>query len=106
MDQKVPKDANVIYECSLYQVDFRENPLPCAQQLNALLSQLKLDCALLASKVMDAKVQYALLFKEIEMILRLFLVIAMYCQASSNQFNESLLAYPSPKISNPPLCNG
>ena len=62
MDQKVPKDANVIYECSLYQVDFRENPLPCAQQLNALLSQLKLDCALLAFKVMDAKVQYALLF--------------------------------------------
>ena len=60
MDQKVPKYANVIYECS--QVDFRENPLPCAQQLNALLSQLKLDCALLASKVMDTKVQYALLF--------------------------------------------
>ena len=47
---------------SLYQVDFRENPLSCAQQLNALLSQLKLDCALLASKVMDTKVQYALLF--------------------------------------------
>ena len=90
MDQKVPKDANVIYECSLYQVDFRENPLPCAQQLNALLSQLKLDCALLASKVMDAKVQYALLSKETEMIRRLFLVIAMYCQASSIQFNKSL----------------
>ena len=28
--------------------------------------------------------------KEIEMIYRLFLVIAMYCQASSSQFNESL----------------
>ena len=28
--------------------------------------------------------------KEIEMILRLFLVIAMYCQASSSQINESL----------------
>ena len=90
MDQKVPKDDNVIYECSLYQVDFRENPLPCAQQLNALLSQLKLDCALLAFKVMDAKVQYALLSKETEMIRRLFLVIAMYCQASSSQINESL----------------
>ena len=28
--------------------------------------------------------------KEIEMIHRLFLVIAMYCQASSSQFNKSL----------------
>ena len=28
--------------------------------------------------------------KEIEIIHRLFLVIAMYCQASSSQFNESL----------------
>ena len=44
----------------------RAPPAPPAcdrpEQLNALLSQLKLDCALLASKVMDAKVQYALLF--------------------------------------------
>ena len=30
------------------------------------------------------------LIKEIEIIHRLFLVIAMYCQASSTQFNESL----------------
>ena len=28
--------------------------------------------------------------KEIQIILRLFLVIAMYCQASSSQFNKSL----------------
>ena len=28
--------------------------------------------------------------KEIEIIHRLFLVIGMYCQASSSQFNESL----------------
>ena len=28
--------------------------------------------------------------KEIQIILRLFLVIAMYCQASSSQFNQSL----------------
>jgi hypothetical protein len=28
--------------------------------------------------------------KEIEIIQRLFLVIAMYCQARSSQFNESL----------------
>ena len=30
------------------------------------------------------------IFKEIEITHRLFLVIAMYCQASSSQFNESL----------------
>ena len=28
--------------------------------------------------------------KEIQIILRLFLVIAMYCQASSSRFNQSL----------------
>ena len=28
--------------------------------------------------------------KEIQIILRLFLVVAMYCQASSSQFNQSL----------------
>ena len=28
--------------------------------------------------------------KEIKIIFRLFLVIAMYCQASSRQFNQSL----------------
>ena len=28
--------------------------------------------------------------KEIQIILRLFVVIAMYCQASSSQFNQSL----------------
>ena len=28
--------------------------------------------------------------KEIEIVHRLFLIIAMYCQASSSQFNESL----------------
>ena len=28
--------------------------------------------------------------KEIQIILMLFLVIAMYCQASSSQFNQSL----------------
>ena len=30
------------------------------------------------------------LVKEIQIILRLFLVITMYCQASSSQFNQSL----------------
>ena len=34
--------------------------------------------------------QTEILTKEIEIIHRLFLVIAMYCQASSSQFNESL----------------
>ena len=42
MDQKVPKHANIIYECPLYQVDFRENPLPCAQQLLGGVHKLRL----------------------------------------------------------------
>ena len=33
---------------------------------------------------------FELRIKEIQIILRLFLVIAMYCKASSSQFNQSL----------------
>ena len=46
--------------------------------------------AVMACAVVALAVLMVSLCKEIQIILRLFLVIAMYCQASSHQFFQSL----------------
>ena len=65
------KDASLSYKSPCYNYSFSEKFLP-----NFLLGH----------KITPLNV----VSKEIQIILSLFLVIAMYCQVSSSQFNESL----------------